>query len=125
MPAPGGGKHEEVSGVAPGTACAVTMTSFLKMLLLRERLLSVWCQGAERCYMGQKSLLVIPDEPFSVLPLLLGWLYLPGYGALHPGFAKWLSSCLHLFILYLPLWKAESGRVQPVINDSVGIFLSG
>lgn len=44
---------------------------------------------------------------------------------LHPGFAKWLSSRLHLFILGLPLWKTKSGRVQPIINDAIGIFLSG
>lgn len=41
---------------------------------------------------------------------------------LHPGFAKWLSSCLHLFILYLPLWKAKSRKVQPIINDAIEIF---
>lgn len=88
MPAPGGGKQEEVSGVAPGTACAVTMTSFLKMLLLRERPVVFGVKGLKRCHMGLKSLLVIPDEPFSVLPLLLGWLYLPGYCALASRFCQ-------------------------------------
>lgn len=38
--------------------------------------------------MGLKSLVVIPDEPFSVLPLLLGRLYSPGYCALASRFCQ-------------------------------------
>lgn len=38
--------------------------------------------------MGLKSLVAIPDEPFSVLPLLLGWLSLPGYCALASRFCQ-------------------------------------
>lgn len=123
LPAPGGGKHE-ASERGDSWHCLCSHEDiFKKMLLLREAS-SVWhlvSRGWKGCHVRLKSLAGVPNEPVFVFPVLLGWLYLAGYCALVSRFCQVVIS---LLASVYSVFTSLSGRVQPNINEAIGIFLS-
>lgn len=117
------GSMRQVRGVTPDTACAATVT-ILKNAAFEKGASSIWhlvSRGWKGCHVRLKSLAAVPNEPFSVLSLLLGWLYLAGYCALVSRFCQVVIFVLaSVYSVFIPL----SGRVQPNINEAIGIFLS-